>query len=448
VRIDSGDASGTRAGLEALRAKPNWMRRRARLAWVPWVVATCALLASGACTSKPGSDAAVSLPDAAASANGGAGLSGGGGAAARPGPLPTSGGARTGASEAGVLDGAAKRPDTGTAMTKDSGPADAGSAPSDAGGSSDAGSNCEHLDMARPPQSLALTGNLGTHDPSMIEADGQYYEFQTGPGIPTKTSTDLLAWRAGPNVFNGNPAWIAQQVSGATDLWAPDISFFGGVYHLYYAASTFGSNHSCIGHATRATLSSGAWADQGSVICSNAPGKTDDWNAIDPNAVVDAAGTPWLAFGSFWSGLKLIKLDSSGKRADDQLHAIATRTTNGGAIEAPYIVHHCGHYYLFASFDTCCKGVDSTYNIRVGRADDIAGPYMDRAGTAMLQGGGTQVLQSGTRWKGPGHNAVLLTSHGAFNVYHSYDANNNGQSFLRIAELAWDDAGWPVSGGP
>ena len=84
----------------------------------------------------------------------------------------------------------------------------------------------------------------------------------------------------------------------------------------------------------------------------------------------------------------------------------------------------------------------------VGRSDAITGPYQDRAGTAMLQGGGTLVLQGDTRWHGPGHNAVLLTDHGAYDIYHSYDANNNGQSFLRISELVWDDEGWPVSGGP
>jgi arabinan endo-1,5-alpha-L-arabinosidase len=144
----------------------------------------------------------------------------------------------------------------------------------------------------------------------------------------------------------------------------------------------------------------------------------------------------------------MIQLDMTGARANNDLHALAARPDNGGALEAAYIVRRCGFYYLFTSFDACCKGVNSTYHIMVGRAPEVTGPYVDRDGKAMLQGGATLVLQGAGRWHGPGHNAVLFTKDGAFNVYHSYDADNNGNSFLRISQLAWDADGWPVSGGP
>lgn len=302
-----------------------------------------------------------------------------------------------------------------------------------------------NLDPAHAPAALMLSGSLGTHDPVVIAAHGQYYAFQTGDRIPTKTSTDLRSWQDGPRVFSAKPAWIAARVPGAMDLWAPDISFFGGSYHLYYSASTFGSNHSCIGHATRAALNAGSWADQGSVICSD---DGDDWNTIDPNVIVDREGTAWLSFGSFSSGLQLIRLDAAGARVGDGMHALATRRDGGDAIEAPFIVRRCDYYYLFASFDRCCNGVSSTYNIRVGRSEAVTGPYVDRDGVEMRQGGGTRVLETSGRWHGPGHNAVLFTKSGAFNVYHAYDANQNGAPILRIAELAWDADGWPVSGGP
>jgi arabinan endo-1,5-alpha-L-arabinosidase len=296
------------------------------------------------------------------------------------------------------------------------------------------------------PAALPLRGDLGAHDPAIIRSEGQYYVFTTGRGIPTKRSTDLTNWQRGSAVFAQNPAWVAQRVPGATDLWAPDISFFGGAYHLYYSASTFGSNRSCIGHATRASLSSGAWEDRGAVICSNADGERHDYNAIDPNVALDEAGTPWLSFGSFWSGIKLVKLTLQGVRADTTVQAIAGRA-NGGAIEAPFIVRHCGEYYLFVSFDTCCKGADSTYRTMVGRARSIVGPYVDRAGVALTRGGGTPVLQGDSRFRGPGHNALLLTEMGDYNVYHAYAASD-GHSELRISELGWDEAGWPKSGGP
>lgn len=322
-------------------------------------------------------------------------------------------------------------------------------APSAGGGPVDDRCQIAMHDAAKPPRVLTLSGSLGTHDPVMIAADGRFYLFSTGNNVGAKTSTDMLAWQNAPDVFTSatRPAWLAQAVTGVSNLWAPDISFFGGKYHLYYSASTFGSNHSCIGHATRASLSAGSWTDHGQVICSNA-GSKDNWNAIDPNVIVDEAGTPWLSFGSFWGGIKLIKLDESGARSGASLDAIAARPKAGGALEAPFIVRRCGFYYLFVSWDTCCKGADSTYNTRVGRSTAVAGPYADKDGVALLEGGGTLLLKGGDRYRGPGHNAVVFTDSAAFNIYHAYDASNRGASVLRIAELVWDADGWPISGGP
>lgn len=299
------------------------------------------------------------------------------------------------------------------------------------------------LDPQNPPATLMLSGNLGTHDPVLIEEDGVWYEFQTGPRILGKTSTDLTNWDGTPSALGAsNPAWVAERVPGATDLWAPDISFFDSQYHLYYSASTFGSNTSCIGHATRPSLSTGSWSDQGPVVCSQ---NSDDYNAIDPNLIVDEAGTPWLAFGSFWDGIKAVRLTEEGDRADEDLHSLASR--GGGAIEAPFIVRRCNYYYLFVSFDSCCQGADSTYNIRVGRSENVLGPYVDQAGVGMLDGGGTLLVSGNDTWKGPGHNAVIFVGSDAYNVYHAYAAGN-GAATLRISELVWDTEGWPISGGP
>jgi arabinan endo-1,5-alpha-L-arabinosidase len=347
---------------------------------------------------------------------------------------PAAPGASLDAAPDGAVPGS---PDAG--RTEDGGPR-----PSDAGASDAASERCAPSSPA--PAALPLRGDLGTHDPVIIESEGQYFLFATGRGVQTKRSSDLLSWQRGSPVFAQNPAWINQRVPGATDLWAPDISHFGGAFHLYYSASTFGSNRSCIGHATRASLTTGSWQDRGAVICSNESGARDDWNAIDPNVALDAKGTPWLTFGSFWSGLKQIKLTNEGARADAMLLAVAGRP-NGGAIEAPFVLSRCGEYYLFVSFDACCKGADSTYRIMVGRARSIDGPYLDRAGVALTRGGGTPLLQGDARWRGPGHNAVLRTANGDYNVYHAYAAAD-GHSELRISELAWDDAGWPVSAGP
>ncbi len=302
-------------------------------------------------------------------------------------------------------------------------------------------------DPNSPPQVVTSGNSPGSHDPAALEADGTFYLFATGLGA--WTSTDLTNWRNGGGVF-GVPNWMRTAVSGVGNLWAPDVAYFGGQYHIYYAGSVFGKNTSCIGHATRASMSSGSWNDQGSpTICSNISGYAEEkvnWNAIDPNVIIDTEGKPWLSFGSFWDGIELIPLDESGERVGTTVTNIARRTHGGP--EGPFMVHRCEYYYLFTSWDTCCKGADSTYNIRVVRSENVDGPFVDKEGTPALEGGGTLVAEGDANWAGPGGQSVLFTSDNkAYLVYHAYQ-KPSGATHLRIADLVWDADGWPVPVGP
>lgn len=349
------------------------------------------------------------------------------------------GGTGSGPTDAGVETGPDATP-TGGVSLGDAGGTAGGPA---AGGSGD-GCDIGVYDATSPPKVLSLTGNLGAHDPAAIAVNGTYYLFATG--LAGKTSTNLTTWNAAAAPL-GVPKWMKDTIAGAADLWAPDASFFGGKYHLYYAGSTFGDNKSCIGHATREVLSTGSWVDSGAAtICSNV-GTTDNWNAIDPGVVLDSAGTPWLALGSFWGGLKIIQLDAAGNRLGNTITAIAARPKNGGALEAPFIVRRCGYFYLFMSWDKCCNGASSTYNIRVVRSTSVTGPYSDKAGTAAMQGGGTLIAQGDNTWAGPGGQSVMIVGKKSYLVYHAY-AKTNGAATLRIAELVWDAEGWPIPVGP
>lgn len=325
---------------------------------------------------------------------------------------------------------------------------DDGSATIDAGPTPDAPPSVDASpDVASPsdPRTLDLNGAIApVHDPVIAHVDGIYILFSTGPGIQVRTSVDLINWSLAGQVFETKPPWITTtDPVRPNDLWAPDISYFGGTYHLYYAASTFGSNTSCIGHATSASPTSNTWTDHGAVICSSS---MDNYNAIDPAAFVDADGRPWLAFGSFWSGLKLVPLEADGSRSGTEIYSLSTR--NDTAVEAPFVVRHGSYYYLFESVGSCCQGANSTYKVLVGRATDVRGPYVDDQGVALLAGGGKVVVQGDDRWKGPGHNAVFSTTAGTYNVYHSYDANASGIPTLRISEMQWSADGWPISAGP
>ena len=288
------------------------------------------------------------------------------------------------------------------------------------------------------------------HDPCIIKADAAYYVYATGPGIPMRRSTDLIHWEAIGQVFQKEPEWIKKEMPQSRGIWAPDIAYYGGRYHLHYAVSTFGSNRSVIGAASNKTLDPAdkdyLWVDEGKVTESQ---RTDNYNAIDPAVLPIDRGRLALTFGSFWSGIKLMYLDAkTGKPLKDtQVIAIAQRPPPD-ALEAPFLIRRGKFYYLFVSFDYCCRGVNSTYNVRVGRSEHVEGPYVDKEGTPMLGAGGTQLVATEGQRIGPGHCAVLQDGRKDYLAYHYYDGAHNGVPTLQIAPMSWSRNGWPVVGRP
>lgn len=310
-----------------------------------------------------------------------------------------------------------------------------------------------------------LQTNISVHDPVMIKQDSTYYLFCTGRGISMWSSLDMKNWKAEKQVFDSAPRWAVEAVpTFRNHIWAPDISYDNGLYYLYYSVSAFGKNTSCIGVATNKTLHTNDtayhWTDHGKLIQS-VP-RVTNWNAIDPNLIADDKGNPYLAFGSFWEGLKMVKLTNDRlhlAESIDHLPTIASRkkdnsngnlpaTDNnpkdagGNAIEAPFIFKKGKYYYLFASIDYCCKGVNSTYKMIVGRSKKIAGPYMDKDNQPLTQGGGSVVLQGDSSWYGVGHNAVCTFDQQDYLIFHGYDAKDNGRSKLRTEKLLWKND-WP-----
>jgi arabinan endo-1,5-alpha-L-arabinosidase len=332
------------------------------------------------------------------------------------------------------------------ASSADAKAADA-AAPSDAP-ATDAVPGCGNAVLDGGPLRTSTTHlNIGVHDPSMIWDGHLYYLFATGGTLDVRTSPDMLAWTNAGNVFSSVPAWIGTGIGSApTDLWAPDVSYFNGQFHVYYAGSMFSSNDSVIGLATTASLSSPSWRDQGMVVESTT---RDDFNAIDPNLSFDENCTPWLAFGSFWSGIKLRQIDpTSGRLATNNTTTYSLASRNGGAIEAASIVLHNGYYYLFVSFDLCCKGVDSTYRTMVGRASQITGPYTDKAGNDMMTGAAEQILATSGRYIGPGGGTAWTNGDTYLYVYHYYDGDNNGAPELQVRPIVFDSSDWLTLGDP
>lgn len=304
----------------------------------------------------------------------------------------------------------------------------------------------------------AQSKKITVHDPVAIEADGKYYLFNTGHGIASWQSDDLINWKFLKPVFPESPEWAKQRVPKFDgNIWAPDVYFHNDRYYLYYSISSFASNRSAIGVATNVTLDPDnenyQWTDHGPVI-ESVPGR-DNWNAIDPNLIFDDENQPWLSFGSFWGGLKMFRLsDDLLSPADPQeWHHLASRERDftlqagdpgNGAIEAPFIFKKNNYYYLFVSFDLCCRGPRSTYNVRVGRSESAIGPFIDRDGVPMSQGGGTLVIQGDENYYGIGHNSVYTFGDKDYMFSHGYAVSEKGRPRLLVHQVNWDDEAWPV----
>ena len=313
---------------------------------------------------------------------------------------------------------------------------------------------------AGPLSSNQLVGAIDfVHDPSVIRQGSTYYVFSTdkdaaqGGFIPVRCTSDKVTVTDCGFVFATLPSWIAAAVPAATEVWAPDISYFNGTYHLYYAVSSFGSNVSAIGLATNVTLDrtdpAYLWTDHGVVLQSSS---SSDFNAIDPNVAIDSTGEVWLTFGSFWTGIYQQQLDA----ASGQLAAGGARThlaerlssVQYDPVEGADVVQHNGYWYLFTSWDFCCTSPASsaTYKIVVGRGTSPNGPFLDKDGVDLAAGGGSVVLAGTGNYAAPGGQTVLVdATNGDTIVFHALDLSRNGVPVLFMKGITWP-SDWPVIG--
>ncbi len=318
---------------------------------------------------------------------------------------------------------------------------------------------------AQRPQMAAIgvpvAGMPFVHDPStVVHFHGKYYVFSTGRGAPFYSSPDTVTWTREGSVFAAIPDAVHALVpkNNGTDVWAPDIIRIGNQFYLYYAVSSWGSFQSAIGLATNPVLDpkdpAYKWTDRGVVVTSDG---NEDLNAIDPGVILAPGGTLWICYGSYHGSIRVTQLDprTGLALAPNTLGApIATARES----EASDIISHDGFFYLFVNHGSCCKGKDSTYNIRVGRSRTITGPYLDRDGKPLAEGGGTLFLASDAQRIGPGHFGLVrdydarvagadsAATPERFSIHYEADLTRGGRSVLDIRPLSWSADGWPIAG--
>ena len=209
----------------------------------------------------------------------------------------------------------------------------------------------------------AQIGEPYIHDPSTLaECDGKYYTFGTGGG--GLISADGWSWYSGADRPGGGAA--------------PDVLKIGDRYLCIYGATGGGLGG---GHAGRIltmwnkTLDPQSpdfkWSEAVEVCYSDG---MEDQDAIDPGLLLDpTTGRLWVSYGTYFGTIRLIELDpKTGFRVKgNQEKDIAIDC------EASDLMYRDGWYYLLGTHGTCCDGVNSTYNIVVGRSKSVEGPYLD-----------------------------------------------------------------------
>ena len=279
----------------------------------------------------------------------------------------------------------------------------------------------------------AQTGAPYIHDPSTIaECDGKYYTFGTGGG--GLISDDGWSWHGG-----------AERPGGGA---APDVLKIGDRYLCIYGATGGGLGG---GHNGRILTMWNKTLDPKSPdfkwtkaveVCSS--DGMEDQDAIDPSLLLDpTTGRLWVSYGTYFGTIRLIELDpkTGFRMKGNKEKDIAIDC------EATDLIYRDGWYYLLGTHGTCCDGVNSTYNIVVGRSRNVEGPYVDNVGRDMFHGGGRMVIAAGDRKTGPGHFGRTVIDEGVeiMSCHYEADFDRSGRSVLGIRPLLWKN-GWPVAG--
>ena len=308
---------------------------------------------------------------------------------------------------------------------------------------------------------------LSTPDGACTQAEGTYW--LTDDSHCPIIGPDFASWsglQTPPSDNNGKNI----------DVWAPSLLFADGTYYQYYAIPYEPSTgaEAVIGLAT-STTAWGPWTDMGYVVTSwsNATSpvpspnpwgftSTTTWNAIDPAPFADASGNWWLVYGSWSDGIRVLQLQTPSTATSNSTIGFPVSANTGswtkvayrsageeGPFIYPWIVNGTQYYFYFAPIDVCCDGTSSTYRTIVGRSTSPTGPFVDRGGVALLSGGGTILVSSHSNFFGPG-GASVFTDTGANGsksiptiVYHYYDGNSNGTPTVGINRLGFTSDGWP-----
>ena len=306
------------------------------------------------------------------------------------------------------------------------------------------------------------------HDPVILQENGTYYMYSTGiigHGVELRTSTDMVSWNYVSSFATQHDDELktsevmAATGNGMTNIWAPDVVKVGDEYWMFYSCSASGSRNSCIALA-KASNPQGPFTYDGIVI-QTSNSTASNMNAIDACIEYDQEGRMWMAYGSFFGGIRVVELNATTgyrKSQTDEGTLIASRpySIDNGSLEGPIIRYHDGYYYLFVSYDNLFgveRGGGGSYHVRVGRSTTINGTYVDQDGVSMIQAAETTgykltanyKFNNATGWWAVGHCDIFEDTNGKWQyVSHARVNGNQNAPYSYIHQLLWNKDGWPI----
>jgi arabinan endo-1,5-alpha-L-arabinosidase len=273
-------------------------------------------------------------------------------------------------------------------------------------------------------------------DPTVIRAaDGYFYLYstETARQLPIYKSNNLVDWTLVGYAFRPEDRPSFEPNAG---IWAPCINYVGGQYLLYYTMSVWDGQTTCgIGVAV-SDKPEGPFTDSGELFRSYNIGVQ---NSID-QVYFEDDGKKYLFWGS-WHGIWGIELTDCGLYLKPEAEK---RQIAGSAYEAAYIHKRGKYYYLLAATGSCCQGLSSTYNVVVGRSENLWGPYINKSGQAMMDNHHEEILQRSERFVGVGHTSKIITDDKGNDwiFYHGFCTTEPRQRRLFLDKIVWDTDDW------
>lgn len=285
-------------------------------------------------------------------------------------------------------------------------------------------------------------------DPTVIRTDEGFYLYATQTNsywIPIYFSKDLVNWEFKRSAFRNATKPKPDVLPGGGAFWAPEIRYINGKYVLYFSWAKWGDGS--ISYTAVATSDSPV----GDFLNAKPLLITDDFgsNCID-QFYYEEDGKKYMFVGSF-NGIYVTELTDDGlsvkRDADGKL--VLKKQVCGRAFEGTNIYKKGKYYYLFASINNCCDGINSRYKVVVGRSEKLLGPYVDRKGKDMLDNSWELVLEGdGETFFGPGHNSIIIPDDAGTDwmIYHSYVKENGavGGRLGMLDRIVWSADGWPT----